>query len=175
MHHSNLQQNDPMNNKKIYTILFIAIIGLIGLYYFNKYRVAPKIDIAKLEVADSTGKRFDIQSLKGQKVVVSFYASWCGDCIKELKEINSIKKEKLNDVIVLAITDESLEKMVSFSQKKQYPFTFLKLNKTFNDLKIYSIPTLYLLNTKGEVVYEHIGYVNWTDESTLSHLKALMQ
>lgn len=164
-----------MNNQKIYTILFIAIAGIIGLYYFNKYRVAPKIDIAKLEVVDSTGNRFNIKSLKGKKVIVSFYASWCRDCLRELKEINGIKNEKLSDVTVLALTDESLDKMVSFNQRKQYPFTFLKLSKTFNDLKIYSIPTLYLLNTKGEVVYEHIGYVNWTDESTLNHLKALMQ
>lgn len=164
-----------MNNQKIYLILVISIGGLLGLYYFNKYRVAPKIDIGKLEVIDNTGKHFDIQSLKGKKVVVSFYASWCRDCLKELKDINSIKHEKLNDITILAITDESLEKMVSFEQRKQYPFTFLKLSKTFDDLKIYSIPTLYLLNTNGEVVYEHIGYVNWADESTLNHLKALMQ
>lgn len=164
-----------MNNKKIYTVLFIAIASLIGLYYFNKYKVAPKIDIVKLDVVDSTGQKFDIQSLKGQKVIVSFYASWCRDCLKELKEINSIKEEKLSDVAVLAITDESLEKMTAFNANRQYPFTFLKLNKSFNDLKIYSIPTVYLLNTEGEVVYEHIGYVNWTDESTLNHLKSLMQ
>ena len=164
-----------MNNQKIYIILIITIGALLGLYFFNKYKVAPKIEIGKLEVVDSTGNRFDIQSLKGKKVIVSFYASWCGDCLKELKEINSIKNEKLSDVTVLAITDESLDKMVSFSERKEYPFTFLKLSETFNDLKIYSIPTVYLLNTNGEVVYEHIGYVNWTDESTLNHLKTLMQ
>lgn len=164
-----------MNNKKIYTILFIAIAGLIGLYYFNKYKVAPKIDITKLEVVDSSGQNFNIQSLKGEKVIVSFYASWCGDCLKELKEINSIKQDKLADITILAITDESLEKMNAFNANRQYPFTFLKLKKSFNDLKIYSIPTVYLLNTNGEVVYEHIGYVNWKDESTLNHLKTLMQ
>ena len=164
-----------MNNQKIYTILFIAIAGLIGLYYFNKYKVAPKIDLPKMEIVDENGTDFKIESLKGKKVILSFYASWCGDCIKELKEINSIKVSKLADVTVLAVTDESLEKMISFKEDKQFPFTFLKLKKSFNDLKIYSIPTVYLLNTKGEVVYEHIGYVNWTDESTLNHLKTLMQ
>ncbi len=164
-----------MSNNKIYTVLIITICALIGMYYFNKYKVAPKIDIVNLEVIDENSAAFDIKSLKGQKVIVSFYASWCGDCLKELKAINSIKDSKLKDVTVLAITDETLEKLSSFKTKKQYPFTFLKLNKSFNDLKIYSIPTVYLLNTKGEIVYEHIGYVNWEDESTLNHLTSLMQ
>lgn len=164
-----------MSNNKIYTVLIITICALIGMYFFNKYKVAPKIDIANLEVINENSKAFDIKSLKGQKVIVSFYASWCGDCLKEMKTINSIKDRKLKDVTVLAITDETMEKLISFKTKKQYPFTFLKLNKSFNDLKIYSIPTIYLLNTKGEIVYEHIGYVNWEDESTLNHLTSLMQ
>jgi thiol-disulfide isomerase/thioredoxin len=164
-----------MNNKKIYTVLIITICALIGMYFFNKYKVAPKIDIVNLEVVDENSAPFDIKTLKGQKVIVSFYASWCGDCLKELKIINSIKDSKLKDVTVLAITDETIDKLIDFKTKKQYPFTFLKLNKSFNDLKIYSIPTVYLLDTKGEIVYEHIGYINWEDESTLKHLTSLMQ
>jgi len=164
-----------MSNNKIYTVLIITICALIGMYFFNKYKVAPKIDIVNLEVIDENSKAFDIKSLKGQKVIVSFYASWCGDCLKEMKTIDSIKDSKLKDITVLAITDETIEKLISFKTKKLYPFTFLKLNKSFNDLKIYSIPTIYLLNTKGEIVYEHIGYVNWEDESTLNHLISLMQ
>ena len=75
---------------------------------------------------------------------MSFYASWCPDCLKELKALNQIKNEKLSGVEVLAITDETMEKLISFKTKKQYPFTFLKLSKSFNDLKIFSIPTVYL-------------------------------
>jgi thiol-disulfide isomerase/thioredoxin len=163
-----------MSKKQIYTILAIAVLGLIGLYFFNKYSVAPKMDIVNLSVVDSTSAPFDIHSLKGKKTIVAFYASWCPDCIKELNVLNEIKNEKLNDVTVLAITDETIEKLISFKNKKQFPFTFLKLAKSFNELNIFSIPTVYLLNTKGEVVYQKVGYINWKDESELSHLKTLM-
>ena len=163
-----------MSKRQTYNILVIAIFALIGMYLFNKYKVAPKIDVTNLEVVDSTSAKFDIKSLKGKKVIVSFYASWCPDCIKELKALNEIKKEKLKDIEVLAITDETLEKLISFKNKKQYPFTFLKLSKSFNDLKIYSIPTVYLLNKKGEIVFQKVGYINWKDESELLHLTSLM-
>ena len=163
-----------MSKRQTYNVLIIAIFALIGMYLFNKYKVAPKIDIANLEVVDDTSAKFDIKSLKGKKVIVSFYASWCPDCLKELKALNQIKNDKLSGVEVLAITDETMEKLISFKTKKQYPFTFLKLSKSFNDLKIFSIPTVYLLNTKGEIVYEKVGYINWENEAELLHLTSLM-
>lgn len=163
-----------MTKKQTYNVLIVAVLGLVGLYLFNKYKVAPKMDIINLSVVDSNSVAFDIHSLNGKKVIVAFYASWCPDCIKELNVLNEIKKEKLNDVEVLAITDETIEKLNSFKNKKQFPFTFLKLTKTFNELKIFSIPTVYLLNTNGEVVYQKVGYINWKDESELLHLQTLM-
>ena len=163
-----------MSKRQTYNVLIIAIFALIGMYLFNKYKVAPKIDIVNLEVVDDTSAKFDIKSLKGKKVIVSFYASWCPDCLKELKALNQIKNEKLSGVEVLAITDETMEKLISFKTKKKYPFTFLKLSKSFNDLKIFSIPTVYLLNTKGEIVYEKVGYINWENEAELLHLTSLM-
>ena len=164
-----------MSATRIYTLLGFFIAFLIGMYVYNKYNVAPKIDISKLEIIDESSQKFDIKSLKGKKVIISFYASWCPNCIDELKVLNKIKNEKLADITILAITDESIEKLVSFRDKKQYPFTFLKLTKPFSDIGIVSIPTVYLINTKNEVVYDEVGYINWEDESTLSHLKTLME
>lgn len=164
-----------MSKKNTYIILVIAMLGLFGLYMFNKYKVAPKIDIVNLEVMDENQMPFDIKTLKGKMVIVSFYASWCPDCLKELKILSKIRNEKLNGIEVLAITDETIEKLTTFKTKKQYPFTFLKLKKSFNDIKIFSIPTVYLINKQGKVVYEKVGYIDWESEAELSHLKSLME
>lgn len=164
-----------MNNRKIYILILIFLGGIVGLYFFNKYKVAPKIELQNLHLTDEQGKPYAIQSLKGQKVIVSFYASWCPNCIEELKMLNSIKDTRLADVTVLAITDEPMEKLVSFKNKKHYPFTFVKLEQAFNAININSIPTTYLLNTKGEVVYNKVGYIAWDDESNLNYLKNLME
>jgi thiol-disulfide isomerase/thioredoxin len=173
-----------MTKKTIYIIILFAIVAFAGLYLlfggaafylFNKYRVAPTIEISKLNVVDQDTNKFDITSLKGKKVIVSFYASWCPNCIEELQILNSIKNSKLADIEVLAITDESIEKLVAFKTKTQYPFTFLTLTGTFPEIGINSIPVTYLLNTKGEIVYNKVGYIQWDDESNLNHLKSLME
>jgi peroxiredoxin len=164
-----------MTKKTTYQILIIAIVALVGLYFYNKYNVAPSIQVDKLEILNEDSTKFDIQSLKGKKVIISFYASWCPNCIDELKVLNTIKNEKLSDIEILAITDESMDKLISFKNRKQYPFTFLKLNASFPEIGIVSIPTTYLLNTKGEIVYNKVGYIEWDDESNLNHLKSLME
>lgn len=177
MNEANNQQHffNNMNNRKIYVLIFILLAGLTGLYYYNKYKVAPKIDLTKLEIINADSTRFDFSSLKGNKVIICFYASWCGNCLDEMKTLNKIKDTKLSDVTILAVTDESMEKLISFRDRKQYPFTFLKLNVAFKEIGINSIPVVYLMNTSGNVVYESLGYVNWEDESTLNHLKNLME
>lgn len=164
-----------MKARSIYTVLIILAVAALGFYFYKKYNVAPTIDISKIQVVDQDTNLFDIRSLKGQKVIVSFYASWCPNCLVELKEINAIKASRLSDVTVLCVTDESIDKMVAFREKTAYPFTFVTLVSNFRDFGIHSIPTTYLLNTKGEVVYDNVGYIDWADESTCEHLKSLMQ
>lgn len=161
-----------MQKKWIYALLAL-LGGLIILFYYNKYKVAPSIDITKLEIVTETEQPFSMTQLKGKKLIVSFYASWCGNCLEELKDINKIKSSDLNDIEVVCITDEPIEKIMQFKERTGYTFLFLKLKKNFQDINIYSIPVTYIVNEKLEVVEEHLGYVDWTDPSTLNHIKSL--
>jgi cytochrome c biogenesis protein CcmG/thiol:disulfide interchange protein DsbE len=160
-------------NKRLIFAIFGLVLALVVMYYYKKYKVAPTIDLNKLEIVDENGQPFNISGLKGKKLIVSFYASWCGNCLEELQEINKIKNTELNDIEVVCITDESLEKLRSFKEKKGYPFLFLKLKKQFPEIGINSIPVTYIVNQKLEVVKEVLGYIQWNDPSTLNHIKSL--
>lgn len=161
-----------MQKKWIYALLAL-LGGLIILFYYNKYKVVPDIDLTKLEIVTETEQPFNMTQLKGKKLIVSFYASWCGNCLEELKDINKVKQSDLSDIEVVCITDEPIEKIAQFKERTGYTFLFLKLKKNFQDINIYSIPVTYIVNEKLEVVEEHLGYVDWTDPSTLNHIKSL--
>jgi peroxiredoxin len=161
-----------MQKKWIYALLAL-LGGLIILFYYNKYKVAPTIDLTKIEITTDTEQPFSMSELKGKKLIVSFYASWCGNCLEELKDINKVKQSDLSDIEVVCITDESIEKISQFKENTGYTFRFLKLKKNFQDINIYSIPVTYIVNEKLEVVEEHLGYIDWTDASTLNHIKSL--
>lgn len=161
-------------NKKWINLLLLVIAGFIGFYFYNKYKVAPSIDFSKLSLVDLQEQPVTFESFKGKKLVVCFSASWCPNCLDELRELNEIKNNELKDVEVLVISDEPLEKIMSFKEKTDYPFTFLKLTKGFNEIGIFSIPTSYIVNTKLEVKKETVGYLDWKDPSTAEHLVKLM-
>lgn len=103
-----------MSKKTTYIILVLALLGVVGLYFFNKYNVPPVLKVAQLDVMDENSAKFDIASLKGKKVIVSFYASWCPACREELEVLNKIKDQKLGGIEILAITDEGIEKLLDF-------------------------------------------------------------
>lgn len=161
-----------MEKKWIYALLAV-FAGLIILFYYDKYKVPPSLDLTKLEIVTETEQPFNMSQLKGKKLIVSFYASWCGNCIQELREINKIKNTELKDIEVICLTDEPIEKLIEFKERTAYPFMFLKLKKQFQQIEIYSIPVTYIVNEKLEVVEEYLGYIDWEDPSTLNHIKSL--
>lgn len=160
-------------SKKLINLFLLIIAALVAIYFYNKYRVAPDLKLNELGLVDENGTSFDINTLKGKKVVISFYASWCGNCLEELDIINKIKDKELSDVEIVCITDESLEKLNKFKSNSGYPFKFLKLNKRFPDIGIHSIPVTYIVNKDLQIVKEQVGYLHWDDPSTLNHIKGL--
>ncbi len=162
-----------MNNKwTLYFFLLLALIG--GFYLYNKYKKAPTLQFENLSLSTLDNESFKLSSLKGKKIVLCFGASWCVNCIEELDDLSKIKNNDLADVEVIVISDESIEKINAFKKRKNYPFTFLKLNQSFGSIEIHSIPTSYIINKNFEIKKQTVGYLNWLDASTLQHLKTLM-
>lgn len=151
--------------------LFLLVISILFLY--NKYRVAPVMVFKSLELFDSGGLKANTDLFKGKKLIVCYYASWCGDCLRELKSLNEIKNTKLKDVEVICITDETQEKLFAFQEKRKYPFHFYRIKKSFSDIGVYSIPVNYLINTKGQTVFEKVGSIDWKDNSNIQRVNIL--
>jgi peroxiredoxin len=161
-------------SKKIIFGIGLVIAAFVAFYFYNTYRVAPKVKFDTLGLINLEGNPEKISDYVGKKLVVSFGASWCPNCIEELNTLKKIHADKLNGIEIIVISDEDLETVAGFKSRRDYPFTFLKMNASFNAIGINSIPTTYIINTKGEVMKEEVGYFDWEDESTLAHLKALM-
>lgn len=162
-------------SKKHIVIALVAILSLVAFYFYKKYNVPPSIDFTKIELYDLDTNKINFNTYKGKKIIVSFGASWCPNCIDELNTLKKIKDKDLSDVEIICISDEDFETIDSWRKRKEYPFTFLKLNASFNSVNVFSIPTTYIVNTKLVVKDETVGYINWEDASTVGHLKKLME
>ena len=163
-----------MKNKWIYLAGLIIAVA-VAFFIYGKYHVAPSIKLKELSLTDLDGRPASMEAFKGKKLVVCFSASWCGNCREELNTMASIQGTDLADVEILVISDEPIERVRRFKEKPGYPFTFLKMNTSFHEIGINSIPTSYIVNRNLEIKKETVGYLNWKDPSTLQHLKKLME
>ena len=165
-----------MGSKWVYVFLFL-IAGLAALFFYDKFRVAPTIKFAEVKLFNLAYEPIQFKQFEGRSAIVSFGASWCGNCIEELNILKSLTERQpnaLEGIQIIVISDESIEKINRFKEKRQYPFVFLKMEKSFASLGINSIPTTYLLNKKLEIKKEQVGYLDWNDPSTREHLLKLM-
>ncbi len=123
----------------------------------------PDVTVKTLE-----GQRVDIKTLaKEHKLtVVSFWATWCGPCLKELDAVKSLYPEwqSETDVQFIAVTidnQRSLAKVKPLVASKQWPYTILSdanedLKKALN---FQTPPQTYILDAAGNILYSHSGYL----------------
>lgn len=105
----------------------------------------------------------DIADLKGRVVVVNFWATWCPPCRREmasLERLHLASKEK-NVTIIAVNVGEDVDTVFSFmgSIEPLPSFTVLfdRQATAMADWKVKGLPTTYIVNPAGSIVYRAIG------------------
>ena len=108
------------------------------------------------------------------KIVISYWATWCAPCIKEMPSIKRAEKI-LEDYgyTFLLVSDESISKISNFKNEMNFDFNFLKSNKSFETIGVYAMPTSYVFNENGEIVETFVGVIEWDSEEMINKLKTL--
>jgi len=162
-----------MNNKWL-TAAALSVILIVLFFLYQKYRVAPSISFAQLQLVDLADKKADA-IVRGNPRIITFGASWCSSCISELNALKDLSGSALNNVEVIVISDEPQDVIERFRAAKQYPFTFLRMTKKFGQVGINTLPTTYFVNGNGEIKKETVGLIRWDDNYTVNHLLHLLQ
>ena len=153
------------------TVLFVVAALAMGGYFYKKYFIAPKISFPNLTIYDLEGKAHQLDEFKGKPVLVNFWATWCGTCLQEMPELydaSKILKEKGIETIL--ISDETQEKVRNYQDKSGYDFQYFTTKLDREDLKIYSIPTTYLMDKNGNVVFSKVGKERWSSPEMIKSL-----
>ena len=101
-----------------------------------------------------------IDDFRGRCVVLDFWATWCGDCRKDLPEMKKLYMQyDMQGVEFIGISfDTDFSVLQDFMDKEKMPWRVLselkkmKESKMAKDYHIKWIPTMYLLDTEGRVI-----------------------
>ncbi len=119
----------------------------------------------------SDGTEIRVSDFKGKVVIVSFWASWCGPCKKELPILSGIQKSagpQNLQVISINIDEDrrlfkKLEKALQLGDIILVSDAKKRVGKKYG---VEGIPHMVIVNAEGKVASVHIGY----NESQLPEL-----
>ena len=125
----------------------------------TKGDVAPDFTLTTLD-----GKEVKLSDLKGKKVVLNFWATWCPPCKAEMPHMQNFYEDYSQDenVEILAINLTNGDKVESVQNFVQdYGLTFPipmdeegKVNEIYQAI---TIPTSYMIDTKGRIQNKVVG------------------
>ena len=134
---------------------------------------APPISLFKLE----SNKYFRSKELLGEKnLVVSFFATWCVPCAKEIPELIKMSKELGADFqFILVDVNEKRDLVKKHVDEKGITLQVIldKYGKVFESFSGVTLPLLVVIDKKGQITYHHTGYVKGDEKNLLKHLKTL--
>ncbi len=156
------------------TIIYLSAILLLASFVGSDNRKIPSAQVQTLEGKNVNTSAF---SNNGKPMLISFWATWCSPCKKELNAIAEVyddwKKETGVKVIAIAIDDsKSSNKVAPYVNGKGWEFEeYLDVNSDFKRaMNVNMPPHTFLVNGKGEIVWQHVGF---KDGDEIQYLEAL--
>ena len=118
-----------------------------------------------------------LKDLRGQIVVLNFWATWCPPCVEEMPSLVSMQKQmKDKGVTVLAISlDEDARQYRTFLEKyKVELLTVRDPQQRSNELYgTFKFPETYIIDRQGVVRRKFIGPVDWNQPEIVSYLSKM--
>src|SRR5690625_2414391 len=130
----------------------------IGLEQGNQ---APDFELENVD-----GETVRLSELRGEKILLNFWATWCPPCRAEMPDMQKYHEEE-NEGIILAVnlleTEQGLQQVDDFLQ--EYGITFrILIDENTEVSSLYSafaLPTSYLINREGIIHTKAIGTINY--------------
>ena len=138
----------------------------------NQNPTSPKIKAPDFNLADLDGNILNFSAYEGQVVMLTFWGTWCGPCVKEIPDFielyDKYNKEGL-EIVGIAIQSGSPENIKLFSEhyKINYPIlTDINGNESYKAFSDYgtisgvgmrAVPTTFLIDRDGYIVKTYRG------------------
>lgn len=117
---------------------------------------APEFNLPTLEGKPAT---LNMQQLRGQPVLVNFWASWCAGCKTEHAFLLELAQQPGVNLVGVNYKDEADAAKKTLAQEGN-PYALVAVDhegKAGLDWGVYGVPETFVLDSSGVIVYKQIG------------------
>lgn len=134
------------------------VLVIAGGILFTHKPAAPDLNFSTLQ-----GQSFRTADLRGQVVLVNFWATSCGVCIEEMPALKATHEKfqaRGYRTVAVAMDYDPPARVGAFVGLNQLPFTFVldrdgSIARAFDEVRL--TPTSFVLNRRGEIVHKILG------------------
>lgn len=154
--------------------IFLTIASV--LFVLTTFAQLPSTQIKDL----SSGKKVQFNETieKGKVTLVSFWATWCIPCKREIKNVTAAlpnwKKEADFNYMTVSIDEsraEDLARTYAISQGWNFPFYIDPNSDLKRSLSFQNVPFTMIIDRNGKIVFTHTGYEQGGEAEIFAKLK----
>ena len=143
---------------KNWFVLFVPLLLL----------TASQVRAVDYELPDVDGQMQALDQYQGKWVIVNYWATWCGTCMKELPDLVSLHEDnKDKDIVVVGVNFEAIgnDQLKAFVTEQSIPYPVLRSEPVPVTAvgKVPALPTTYIIDPEGKVVAGEVGLVTQQD------------
>ena len=127
--------------------------------------IATQARAVDYELPDVDGQMQSLDQYQGKWVIVNYWATWCGTCLKELPDLISMHEgNKDKDIVVVGVNFESIgnDQLKAFVTEQSIPYPVLRSEPVRITAlgEVPALPTTYIIDPVGKVVAGEVGLVS---------------
>jgi peroxiredoxin len=162
-------------------ILIISALSLLSFFTIQAQSSGGK-KLPNVTIKTLDGKAFNTSQISnnGKPIILSFWASWCRPCLKEMAAITDVYDDWQDQtgvkLVAVSIDDaRTVNNVRPLVNARGWEFEFyLDTNSDFKRaMGVNDVPHTFILNGKGEIVYQHTSYTEGSEKELFKKLKEL--
>lgn len=163
--------------------IYITLIAAVAIVTFG-FTVKAMNDLPSISLKDMEGNTVNVKDYgeNGKITIITFWATWCGPCIKELDNMNELYDdwEKKYDLELVAVTVDdarNIPKVKPLVNGRGWRYKILlDENKDLaRALNVPNPPMTFLVDKTGKIVYKHTGYTEGAEYKLEDEIKKLVK
>ena len=166
--------------KKYISILLLIFTGFI---VNAQEDVSSLSSLPEISMKNTEGKDVNLADYgRNDKItIVSFWATWCKPCIKELKNMNSLLDDWMDaydlELVAISVDDSrNAGKVKPTANALNWDFDVLldPNGEVQRAMNVANPPVTFLVDQSGKIVYTHTGYVEGDEYDLEDHISKLV-